>query len=32
VKPQYKGKFRLVIEGIDSNGEAVYTSTVFSIE
>lgn len=32
VKPQYKGKFKLVIEGIDSNGETVYTSTVFSIE
>jgi hypothetical protein len=32
VKPQYKGKFRLVIEGIDSNGEAVFTSTVFSID
>ena len=32
VKPQYKGKFRLVIEGIDTNGEAIYTSTVFTIE
>ena len=32
VKPQYKGKFKLVIEGIDSNGEALYTSTVFTIE
>ena len=32
VKPQYQGKFKLVIEGIDSNGEAVYTSTVFTIE
>lgn len=32
IKPQYKGKFKLVIEGIDSNGEAVYTSTVFSID
>ena len=32
VKPQYKGKFKMVIEGIDSNGEAVYASTVFTIE
>ena len=32
MKPQYKGKFKMVIEGIDSNGEAVYTSTVFTIE
>ena len=32
IKPQYKGKFKLVIEGIDSNGEEVYTSTVFTIE
>ena len=32
MKPQYKGKFKMVIEGIDSNGEAVYASTVFSIE
>ena len=32
VKPQYKGKFKMVIEGIDSNGEAVYASTMFTIE
>ena len=32
MKPQYKGKFKMVIEGIESNGEAVYASTVFTIE
>ena len=32
MKPQYKGRFRMVIEGLDSNGEEVYLSTFFTIE
>jgi hypothetical protein len=32
MKPQYKGRFRMVIEGLDSNAEEVYLSTFFTIE
>ena len=32
MKPQYKGRFRMVIEGLDSNGEEVYLSTFFTID
>ena len=32
MKPQYKGRFRMVIEGLDSNEEEVYLSTFFTIE
>lgn len=32
IKPQYKGKFKLVVEGLDSQGNEVYSSSIFSIE
>lgn len=32
VKPQYKGKFKVVVEGVDAQGKEVYTSTTFTIK
>ena len=32
VKPQYKGKFKVVVEGVDSKGKQVYSSAVFEID
>ncbi|MBR6540064.1 MAG: hypothetical protein IKT74_00860 [Bacteroidales bacterium] len=32
VKPQYKGKFKIVVEGVDSKGKQVYSSVVFEID
>ncbi|MBQ2132538.1 MAG: hypothetical protein II202_00465, partial [Bacteroidales bacterium] len=32
VKPQYKGKFKIVVEGVDSKGKQVYSSAVFEID
>lgn len=32
VRPQYKGKFKIVVEGIDEQGKEVYTSTTFTID
>lgn len=32
VKPQYKGKFKIVVEGVDARGKEIYTSTTFTID
>lgn len=32
VLPAYKGKFRIVVEGLDSNGEEVYCTETFKVE
>ena len=31
-KPQYKGKFRMVVEGVDSQGKEISFTTTFNIE
>jgi hypothetical protein len=32
VLPAYKGEFRIVVEGLDSNGEEVYCTETFKVE
>ena len=32
VKPQYKGSFKVVAEGIDSKGNQIYSSGIFTIQ
>ena len=31
-KPQYKGMFKMVVEGIDSQGKEIYFTTTFNVE